>query len=34
MDIAVSALFSETSLAIPKRAPLPILVKKQSKTKL
>jgi transposase-like protein len=34
MDIAVSALFSETSASIPDRPPLPILVKKQSKNKL
>ena len=34
MDIAVSALFSETSASIPDRPPLPILVEKQSKNKL
>ena len=34
MDIAVSASFPETSVSIPDRPPLPILVKKRSKTKL
>jgi hypothetical protein len=34
LDLVVSALFSETSLAIPNRSPLPILVKNQSKGKL
>ena len=34
LDLVVSALFSETSLSIPKRSPLPILVKNQSKSEL
>ena len=34
LDLVVSALFSETSIAIPNRSPLPILVKNQTKIKL
>ena len=34
LDLVVSALFPETSLAIPNRSPLPILVKNLSKSKL
>ena len=34
LDLVVSALFSETSSAVPNRSPLPILVKNQSKVKL